>query len=83
MHPQLPTAGYQKRTERKRTVVGRIYGMKHSRKGYKDINRHKNRTKNVTNSGGSIRATTTATRTTLTTTTVTRTASTINKNSDN
>ena len=30
---------------RKRRVVGRIYGMKYSRKGYKDRNRHKNRIK--------------------------------------
>ena len=30
---------------RKRTVVGRLYGMKYSRKGHKDRNRHKNRIK--------------------------------------
>ena len=30
---------------RKRTVVGRIYGMKYSWKGHKDRNRHKNRIK--------------------------------------
>ena len=30
---------------RKRRVVGKIYGMKYSRKGHKDRNRHKNRIK--------------------------------------
>ena len=31
----------------KRGVVGRLYGMKYSRKGHKDENRHKNRIKTV------------------------------------
>ena len=30
---------------RKRRVVGRIYGVKYSRKGHKNRNRHKNRIK--------------------------------------
>ena len=30
---------------RKRRVVGRIYGLKYSRKGYKERNRHENRIK--------------------------------------
>ena len=33
----------RKNRVRKRRVVGRIYGIKYSRKGHKDRNRHRNR----------------------------------------
>ena len=36
----------EEQTENRR-VVGRIYGIKYSRKGHKDTNRHKNRIKRV------------------------------------